>query len=101
MRFCARCHGANATSDGSVPDLRRLENHWYQQFSEVVLGGSMLGMGMPAFDDVLDEAAVGDIRAYVLDEAQQDWAHHQSSDWWMAIKLWCAGLVADVIVSLQ
>ena len=101
MRFCARCHGANATSDGSVPDLRRLENHWYQQFPEVVLDGSMLGMGMPAFDDVLDAAAVADIRAYVLDAAQEDWAHHQSSDWWMATKRWWAGLIADVIVSLQ
>jgi PQQ-dependent dehydrogenase (methanol/ethanol family) len=100
MRFCARCHGTGVVSDGSVPDLRRLENHWYDSFNPVILQGSMSGMGMPAFDDVLTETDVSSIRGYVLDKAMEDWNDQQSSDWWLAIRQWWADLVAAVLVFL-
>ncbi len=35
--FCFRCHGVNAISDGSVPDLRHLSQAWYDNFDKVVL----------------------------------------------------------------
>jgi mono/diheme cytochrome c family protein len=99
-RFCQRCHGANLFSDGSVPDLRRLEPFWYDQFSEVVLGGTMQGMGMPAFDDVLDEKDVADIRNYVLDGAREDWENHRLQGWWLALRQWWAELLATVMIWL-
>jgi len=101
MRFCARCHGAGVVSDGSVPDLRRLENHWYDAFDAVLLQGSMRNMGMPAFDDVLNGTDVAAIRAYVLDKAHEDWNEQHSSAWWLAVRQWWADVVAGVLVYLS
>ena len=100
-RFCLRCHGSNVMSDGSVPDLRRLQNHWYEDFNDVVLRGSMQGMGMPRFDDVLDESDAAALKNYVLSKAHEDWTNHRSSAWWLALKQWWAELVAAVIVWLM
>jgi PQQ-dependent dehydrogenase (methanol/ethanol family) len=100
-RFCLRCHGPMAIADGSVPDLRRLENHWYDSFDDVVLSGRMQGMGMPRFDDVLTEPDAAAVKSYVLSKAHEDWANHRSSAWWLAIKQWWAELVAWVIVALM
>ena len=93
-RFCARCHGAGAVSDGSVPDLRKLDNTWYEQFDQVVLEGRMQGMGMPRFDSVLDAAGSADVRAYLLDLAEEQWQLEQDPDWWLAFKTWLADKVA-------
>jgi len=100
-RFCSRCHGIDVVSDGSVPDLRRLEHFWYDQFSAVVLQGSMQGMGMPGFADVLNEEDSSAIKHYVLDAANADWEQHQSNPWWLAFKKWCADIAAAAIVWLM
>lgn len=100
-RFCLRCHGPMVISDGSVPDLRRLDNDWYETFNQVVLEGSMQGMGMPRFDDVLNETDAAAVKSYVLSKAHEDWSNHRSSAWWLAVKQWWANLVATVIVMLM
>ncbi|MCX2982616.1 PQQ-dependent dehydrogenase, methanol/ethanol family [Halieaceae bacterium IMCC14734] len=97
-RFCSRCHGASAVSDGSVPDLRKLNHYWYENFDEVVRGGSMSAMGMPAFDDVLSASATQDIKAYVLSRAHDQWEIDQTSDWWLDVKRWLADLAAAVLM---
>ncbi|KAA1191900.1 PQQ-dependent dehydrogenase, methanol/ethanol family [Pseudohalioglobus sediminis] len=97
-RFCLRCHGAGAVSDGSIPDLRKLDNHWYEQFDAVVLGGSMAGLGMPRFDDVLTPEQAADIKAYVLDRAGEEWELQQDARWWLALKRWVADKVAMVLL---
>jgi quinohemoprotein ethanol dehydrogenase len=97
-RFCLRCHGAGAVSDGSVPDLRKLDSQWYDQFDAVVLGGLMVEMGMPRFDDVLTPEQTADIKAFVLAGAHEEWVLHQNANWWLAIKTWFADKLAAVLL---
>ncbi len=97
-RFCARCHGAGAVSDGSVPDLRRLDNDWYGKFDQVVLEGLMEGAGMPRFDSVLDARQSADIKAYILTRAEEQWQLEQDAGWWRDVKAWAADKVAAVLV---
>ncbi|MFT4613009.1 MAG: quinohemoprotein ethanol dehydrogenase [Bacteroidia bacterium] len=99
-RFCARCHGAGVVSDGSVPDLRKLDNIWYEQFDAVVLNGTMEAMGMPRFDSVLTPQQSAEIKAYVLDLARDEWVLHNDSDWWLTIKEWVADKIAVFLVLL-
>ncbi len=49
--FCGRCHGGNAVSGGSVPDLRYTEEPTHQMFEEIVRGGARRDFGMPSFAD--------------------------------------------------
>jgi len=74
--YCASCHANMERSP--VPDLRR--SAMIQQpaaFAAVVHGGALQKRGMPAWDDLLTEAQVEQIRAHVVDltsrayEAQQ------------------------------
>jgi PQQ-dependent dehydrogenase (methanol/ethanol family) len=97
-RFCARCHGAGVVSDGSVPDLRRIDNSWYAQFDEVVLGGAMRDAGMPRFASVLTPQQSAEIKAYILTHAEDQWRLEQDSDWWLALKTWAAELAAALLV---
>lgn len=100
MIYCARCHGTGVVSDGSVPDLRRLSNIWYEQFEAVVLEGSMSDFGMPSYAGDLTAEQVADIKGYVLDRAHEDWEVQQTSDWWLAVQRWWAEIVAWVLVAL-
>ncbi|EEB78855.1 PQQ-dependent dehydrogenase, methanol/ethanol family [marine gamma proteobacterium HTCC2148] len=97
-RFCARCHGAGVVSDGSVPDLRKLDNSWYESFDQVVLEGSMLSAGMPQFDSVLTPHQSAEIKAYILDRAEDEWVLHNDPSWWLAIKTWLADKVAALLL---
>lgn len=99
-RFCARCHGSGVVSDGSVPDLRLLDNVWYEQFNTIVLDGSLATLGMPGFGEVLDEASAAEIKAYVLQQAQDQWDIQQTPKWWLGIKAWFAELLAIPLVWL-
>lgn len=85
-RFCARCHGANAVGDGSIPDMRYLEPVWHENFEAVVLEGLMEDAGMPRFDDVLDAEDVRRIHAYVIERAHEDYALREESGWWAEVK---------------
>src|SRR5580700_4816736 len=69
--FCARCHGAEVVSSGLVPDLRYLAAGTHEKFEEIVRGGALREVGMPAFSEDLTSAQVRLIHAYVLDRARQ------------------------------
>ena len=97
-RLCARCHGAGVVSDGSVPDLRKLDNSWYERFDAVVLDGLMLDMGMPRFDTVLTPRQSEEIKAYVLTHARDQWQLEQNQAWWLAFKTWLADKVAALLI---
>ena len=97
-RFCARCHGASAVSDGSVPDLRKLPGVWYERFDEVVLNGLLVDAGMPRFDSVLSATDSAAIKAYVLHRAEEQWQLDQDGRWWQDIKLWVADKVAALLL---
>jgi mono/diheme cytochrome c family protein len=96
-RYCARCHGINAVSDSSVPDLRRLLPVWHDNFEAVVLNGMMEKAGMPRFDDVLDKETVQYVQAYIIERAHEDKALRETPLWWRSLLTWCYTQVANVL----
>lgn len=100
MRLCARCHGVGALSDGSVPDLRELDAHAYGNFDQVVLNGAMLNLGMPRFDTVLTPEQSGEIKAYILFRAKDQWELEQTGTLWLSVQKWLAEMFAIVLVWL-
>jgi quinohemoprotein ethanol dehydrogenase len=68
---CARCHGGEAISGGSVPDLRYLSQSTHEMFEEIVLGGARREFGMPSFVGDVTPAQVRLIHAYILDRARE------------------------------
>lgn len=96
-RFCARCHGATAVGDGSIPDMRYLAPVWHENFEAVVLHGMMEKAGMPRFDDVLNAEQVESIHAYIIERAHEDYALRQQSGWWAELKSTATDLMTRVI----
>jgi quinohemoprotein ethanol dehydrogenase len=68
---CARCHGGEAISGGSVPDLRYATDPTHEMFEEIVLGGARREFGMPSFTGDVTSAQVRLIHAYILDRARE------------------------------
>lgn len=87
-RYCARCHGVNAVSDGSVPDLRHLQSSWHDNFDQVVRGGLMADAGMPRFDDVLSEQDARDVQNYLILRANEDFVLQRNYGRWDMLKEW-------------
>ncbi|HSR15223.1 MAG TPA: PQQ-dependent dehydrogenase, methanol/ethanol family [Gemmatimonadales bacterium] len=69
--YCVSCHGVDVKSGGIVPDLRRASAEVHQQIATIVLGGARRALGMPQFDDVLDEGRLRLIQGYILSRARE------------------------------
>ncbi len=98
--YCTVCHGHAAVSDGIVPDLRRLPALFYDNFDAIVLDGMMARAGMVGFRDVLSEEDSRAIKAYVLDEANDEWERLQQPAWWLALQVWFYDRLADLFAWL-
>jgi len=70
---CGNCHGFNAVSGGTIPDLRQMTEQTHAQFNDIVLGGIRLANGMASFADVLSEEDAEAIHAYIISRANEDW----------------------------
>ena len=68
---CVACHGFGAVSGGSVPDLRRMNAAAHRQFTDIVLRGTREPLGMPRFDDSLDDDEVRLIQGYIVQRARE------------------------------
>jgi len=68
---CARCHGGDVISGGSVPDLRYASDATHDMFEGIVLGGARHEYGMPSFTGDITSAQVRLIHAYILDRARE------------------------------
>ena len=68
---CAVCHGQQAM--GRIKDLRHMSADTHARFKDIVLGGIYVDKGMASFADLLDEAQVSDIHAYLVARANEDW----------------------------
>jgi quinohemoprotein ethanol dehydrogenase len=67
---CELCHGVQVIGGpGSVPDLRRISAARLELFPQIVRGGLFTPSGMPEFRDVVSEADLPALRAYVLEQA--------------------------------
>jgi quinohemoprotein ethanol dehydrogenase len=65
---CSRCQvfGLNVT-----PDLRKLPPGLHSAFKDIIIGGILAPAGMESFSDILSEADVDAIHAYIVDQAWQ------------------------------
>jgi quinohemoprotein ethanol dehydrogenase len=68
IQECARCH---AFVPGLTPDLRNLPLAIHESFKDIVLKGTLAPAGMEKFDDLLSEAEVEAIHAYLIDQQKQ------------------------------
>ena len=66
VQECSRCH---VLGPSVTPDLRNLSPGMHAAFKDIVLRGAAAPTGMERFDDVLTEADVQDIHAYLIDQA--------------------------------
>jgi len=71
---CARCHGENAI--GGLKDLRFMTRETRAQFNEIVLDGTRKEKGMAGFRDLLSQADVDAINAYLIARANEDYADY-------------------------
>ena len=63
---CAACHGVDVASGGVLPDLRRLTKEKHAIWDEIVLGGMLRDIGMPAFAQILSEEDSDAVHAFVI-----------------------------------
>lgn len=73
---CSRCH---VLGHSSTPDLRRIDPSLHAIFKDIVLRGAVAPTGMERFDDLLSEADVEDIHAYIIDESWKAWRAQEKS----------------------
>jgi quinohemoprotein ethanol dehydrogenase len=67
---CMGCHGTNARSPGSAPDLRASPLHHSQDaFSQVVRQGALAQFGMPPFPELTDDQ-IEALRQYIEAKAR-------------------------------
>lgn len=64
---CSVCHVNSGV--GAIPNLKNMQPFTHELFTEIVLEGLLVGNGMPNFSDVLTEADVEAIHAYLIDTA--------------------------------
>jgi quinohemoprotein ethanol dehydrogenase len=76
VQECSRCHvlGVSVT-----PDLRTIPLGQKGFLEQVVLKGALAQGGMERFDDLLSEADVQAIRAYLIDQAWQAYREQERS----------------------
>lgn len=72
-RTCANCHGPQAVSGGVIKDLRHMTAQTHAMFNDIVLKGTMSGLGMASFANVLSESDAEAIHAYVIARANDEW----------------------------
>ena len=71
---CSRCHGENAV--GGLKDLRFMAPETRREFNAIVLEGTRKDKGMAGFKDLLTQADVDAVNAYLVARANEDYADH-------------------------
>jgi len=72
---CSRCH---VFGPSITPDLRKLPPAVHAAFEAIVLKGALGAAGMERFDDLLTEADVKAIHAYLIDQQRQGFQAQQA-----------------------
>ena len=68
---CSRCHGENAI--GGLKDLRFMTPETRREFNAIVLEGTRKEKGMAPFKDLLKQADVDAVNAYLVARANEDY----------------------------
>jgi quinohemoprotein ethanol dehydrogenase len=74
---CGNCHGFDAISGGSMPDLRYMTAETHAAFNDIVLGGIRAANGMASFADRLSPEDAEAIRAYIVSRAHSTYTGTQ------------------------
>lgn len=69
LRFIQECSRCHVLGPSATPDLRRLDPSLHAIFKDIVLHGAVAPTGMERFDDLLSEADVEAIHAYIIAES--------------------------------
>ncbi|HEY8509184.1 MAG TPA: PQQ-dependent dehydrogenase, methanol/ethanol family [Steroidobacteraceae bacterium] len=72
-KTCARCHGPRVVGGGVIRDLRHMSPETHKAFNDIVLKGTLVGLGMASFADVLTVEDAEAIHAYINARALEDW----------------------------
>ena len=73
---CSRCH---VFGPSITPDLRKIPPVIHDQFKNIVLKGALAPAGMESFSDILSDADVDAIHAYLIDQAWQGYKEQEKS----------------------
>ena len=71
IKFTEQCNRCHVFGPSITPDLRKLPPEVHAEFKNIVLKGDFAPLGMERFDDILSEADVDAIHAYLIDQAWQ------------------------------
>ncbi len=77
-RNCVKCHNNSDGEGMGIPDLRRMSVTTHDDFSEVVLEGTLAAKGMGSFKGLLTQEDVEAIHSYVVDQAWQAYEESRS-----------------------
>ncbi len=69
--YCFVCHGDNAVSGSTIPDLRYMDAATHQAFAGIVMG-ARADKGMPSFAKYTNIDEINAIHAYLIDRAQAE-----------------------------
>jgi len=65
--FSANCRACHTQVPGSVaPDLRHMTAATHAEFKDIVLGGKRRSLGMPQWDDLLNDEDANAVHAYII-----------------------------------
>ena len=71
--YCFVCHGDNAVSGSTIPDLRYMDAATHQAFAGIVMG-ARADKGMPSFAKYTNVDEINAIHAYLIDRAHAELA---------------------------
>jgi quinohemoprotein ethanol dehydrogenase len=71
--YCFVCHGDNAVSGSTIPDLRYMDAATHQAFAGIVMG-ARADKGMPSFAKYTTIDEITAIHAYLIDRADAELA---------------------------
>jgi len=69
QQYCYMCHGVDGMSGGVIPDLRFTQADTYDEWQNIVIGGSRANNGMRSFAGVITVEEAMAVRAYVVSRA--------------------------------
>ncbi len=72
-KYCFVCHGDNAVSGSTIPDLRYMDATTHQAFPGIVMG-ARADKGMPSFAKYVTLDEINAIHAYLIDRADAELA---------------------------
>ncbi|MBV1880516.1 MAG: PQQ-dependent dehydrogenase, methanol/ethanol family [Pseudomonadales bacterium] len=83
---CVYCHGPGAISSPAMRDLRYMNKATHEQFMAIVMEGSMEGIGMPNYSDMINEEEAKAVHAYLIALAHKTLESEDASSAWLAVK---------------